>query len=312
MRHTILEWWGRGAVRDAPAALEAAGLLPGRSQWRRFLDQLLLWSGAVALAAAVVFFVAHNWGELGKFAKFALLQALVAAALAAYWRLGADNPGGKAALLVASIVLGALLALYGQIYQTGADTWQLFATWAALILPWVVIGRFAGLWMLWIAIVNLALALYFQVFFFEGQRQLWALLAFNTASLAAWEFAARKLPWMAASWGPRLLAIASGAAMTALVVHSVFDWGGSASAAPLLVYPVWLAAAYGVYRRLLPDLFVLAGACLSAIVAVSVFLSKNLLESSEAAGFLLIAIAVVAMGAASGWWLKQLAAEVRA
>ena len=312
MRHTIIEWWERGAVRDAGAALQLAGMLPGRAEWRRFLDLLLLWSGAVALAAAVVFFVAHNWGELGKLAKFALLQALVVAAVLAYWRLGSETAAGKATLLVASILLGALLALFGQIYQTGADTWQLFASWAALIVPWVLIGRFAGLWMLWLAISNLAIALYFQVFFLEDQNQLWALFAFNTAALAAWELAALRVRWLDASWGPRLLAIASGGAITALMVDAIFDWGRSPSMAPLLVYPLWLAAIYAVYRRLLPDLFVLAGACLSAIVVVAAFLSKHLLDSNEAAGFLLIAIAVVAMGAASGWWLKQLAGGARA
>lgn len=312
MRHTILEWWERGAVRDAGAALQAAGMLPGRTQWRRFLDLLLLWAGAVALAAAVVFFVAHNWSELGKLAKFALLQVLVLAAVAAYWRLGPESAAGKAALLVASILLGALLALFGQIYQTGADTWQLFASWAALILPWVLVGGFAGLWALWLGVANLAVALYFQVFFLEGQTQLWALFAFNTAALGAWELAALRVRWLDVSWGPRLLAVASGVAITALVVDTIFDWGRDQSVAPLLVYPLWLAAIYAVYRRLLPDLFVVAGACLSAIVAVAAFLAKHLLDFNEAAGFLLIAIAVVAMGAACGWWLKQLAAEARA
>lgn len=312
MRNTILEWWQRGAVRDAGAALQATGLLPGRAEWRRFLDLLLLWSGAVALAAAVVFFVAHNWGQLGKITKFTLLEALVAAAVVGYWRLGNDRPAGKAALLVASILLGALLALFGQIYQTGADTWQLFATWAALILPWVLIGRFAALWMLWVAVANLAIGLYFQVFFLEDQRQLWALFAFDTFALAAWELARGRVSWLQVSWGPRLLAIASGVAITLLVTQAIFDWGREPAAAPLAVYPLWLAAIYAVYRKILPDLFVLAGACLSAIVVVASFLSKNLLESNEAAGFLLIAMAIVAMGAAAGWWLRQLAGEARA
>jgi uncharacterized membrane protein len=312
MRHTILEWWERGAVRDADAALQAAGMLPGRAEWRRFLDQLLLWSGALALAAAVVFFVAHNWSELGKLAKFALLQVLVVAAVAAYWRLGSESAPGKAALLVASILLGALLALFGQIYQTGADTWELFASWAALIVPWVLIGRFAALWMLWIGIVNLAIALHFQVFFLEDQQQLWALFAFHSAALAAWELAALRLRWLDASWGPRLLAIASGVALTMLVVDAIFGWGRQPAVAAVLVYPLWLGCIYAVYRKLLPDLFVLAGACLSAIVVVAAFLSKHLLESGDAAGFLLIAVAVVAMGGAAGWWLNQLAGEARA
>ena len=82
----------------------------------------------------------------------------------AYWRLGPERATGKAALLVAAILLGVLLALFGQTYQTGADTWELFATWAALITPWVIVGRFAGLWMLWLALLNVAIVLYFWFF----------------------------------------------------------------------------------------------------------------------------------------------------
>ncbi len=53
-------------------------------------------------------------------------------------RLGPECTPGKAALLLATLLLGVFLALFGQTYQTGADPWQLFANWALLILPWEV------------------------------------------------------------------------------------------------------------------------------------------------------------------------------
>src|SRR5437867_9569809 len=126
IRNAILGWSERGAITDVRAALDMAGVLPHAQHWRAFLDRLLLWSGAVALAAAVVFFIAHNWNDLGKLAKFGLLEALVLAAALGYWRLGPEKAAGKASLLVACILFGALLALLGQTYQTGADTWELF------------------------------------------------------------------------------------------------------------------------------------------------------------------------------------------
>jgi uncharacterized membrane protein len=312
-RHTILAWSERGAIAEVRAALDVAGVLPAARDWRVFLDRLLLWSGAVSLAAAVVFFVAHNWNDLGKFAKFGLVELLLVAAVLGYWRLGPDRAAGKASLLVASIFLGALLALLGQTYQTGADTWELFATWAALTMPWVLIGRFPGLWMLWIAIANVAIVLYFQVFpglfgiVFSTERQLWTLFAFNTAALAGWELAARRVAWLDERWAPRLLAIASGTTVTLLMLQTIFDWR-EASAAALIAYPVWLACAYAAYRVLMRDLFVLAGGCLSVIVVVTAFLGKNIFDSrAEAGGFLFIALVVIAMAAAAGWWLKQVA-----
>jgi uncharacterized membrane protein len=325
IRHTILDWTARGAISDARAALELAGVLPGAREWRSFLDRLLTWSAAVAFAAAAVFFVAYNWNELGRFAKFALVQALVLGSLIGYWRLGPGRLAGKAALLAGSIFLGALLALFGQVYQTGADTWELFANWAALILPWVLVGRFAGLWMLWIALLNIAIVLYFRVFpgffglVFHTQHQLWTLFVFNTVALAAWELAAGRIAWLGERWAPRLLAIASGGLITVLMLEAILGSLGlhsrvRSSLGPWVVYPAWLLVAYTVYRRRIPDVFVLAGGCLSLIVVVTTFLAKQLLSGrGDAAGaFLLIALTVIAMAAISGWWLKHVAGEARA
>jgi uncharacterized membrane protein len=279
---------------------------------------LLLWSGAVALAAAVVFFMAHNWNNLGRFAKFGLVELLLAAAVLAYWRLGPDRAAGKSSLLVASILLGALLALFGQTYQTGADTWELFANWAALMAPWLLVGRFAGLWMLWIAITNVAVVFYFQVFpglfgiVFSTERQLWTLFAFNTAALAGWELAARRFAWLDERWAPRLLAIASGTAITMLMLHAIFAWR-EASPVALIAYPVWLACVYVAYRLPMRDLLVLAGGCLSIIVVVTAFLARNLIEGWGGSGaYLFIALVVIAMAGGLGWWLKETAREAGA
>src|SRR5438034_1379203 len=91
IRNAILGWSERGAITDVRAALDMAGVLPHAQHWRAFLDRLLLWSGAVALAAAVVFFIAHNWNDLGKLAKFGLLEALVLAAALGYLPLGGSG-----------------------------------------------------------------------------------------------------------------------------------------------------------------------------------------------------------------------------
>ena len=322
-RHTILDWAARGAVSNVNAALHVGGVLPGPREWRGFIDRLLLWSAVVALGAAAIFFIAYNWNEIGRFAKFGLVQALVVLALLAYWRLGPDSLAGKASLLAGAIFLGVLLALFGQVYQTGADTYELFANWALLILPWVLVGRFAGLWMLWIAIANIAIVFYYQVFpgpfgfLFHGEAELWTLFIFNTAALTAWELGALRIAWLNERWAPRLLAFASGGLITALVLEAIFDSPGSRKTSDLsllAVYPAWLAAAYAVYRRRIPDLFVLAGACLSVIVAVTSLLAKNLLRGygDSAASYLLIAVIVIAMAAVSGWWLKEIAREAHA
>jgi len=314
-RQDILEWAqaGRLAPPNLRRALELASVLPDRAQWRAFLDRLLLWLGVAMLASGAVFFLAFNWHDLGRYAKFSLAEGLVVAALAVIGWRGLERLPGKAALFAAALFTGALLALIGQTYQTGADTFELFAVWAAAILPWALLGRLPALWVLWLALVNLAAALYFQAFrglfgiLFEPQRQLWLLFGLNTLALLAWEgLALAGIAWLRERWAVRLLAAASGGCITALAVIDIFDrdgvgWSGA-------VWLAWIAGAYALYRHALKDLFVLAGGVLSAVVVVAALLGKLMLSSrAEAGAFLLIGLVVIGMSAAGGIWLKHVA-----
>lgn len=314
-RNEILRWSEAGRIAEGKvrSALETAGALPSAADWRRFLDRLLLFVGAVMLSASVVFFFAYNWHDLGRLAKFALVQVPLVAALFALWRLGLERVTGQASLLVASILVGALLALVGQVYQTGADTFELFSAWAIAILPWTLLGGFAVLWVLWLALLNLAIALYFQAFHgvfgiaFGPERQLWVLFAVDTVALAAWEYVAAKgVGWHGGRWAPRLLATATGAFATSLAVITIYS--SERTPVNFVIWLGWLAAAYFVYRRVLRDLYVLAGAALSIIVVTAAFLGKAL-PMREAGEFLLIGLVVIGLSAAAGWWLRLLAAE---
>jgi uncharacterized membrane protein len=200
-RSLLLHWIENGAI-DSERAADAAtavGIRPDAGRWLRLVDLLLLATGALALASGVVFFIAFNWDALGRFGKFAGVQLLLVAAVVLYWRLGALKVSAQVALLVAALLLGALLALYGQTYQTGADPWQLFATWALLMLPWAAVGRFAPLWLLWLVLLNLSAALYYDARFgllgiaFASQDDLvWLLFLLNTVAWAVWEAAAQR------------------------------------------------------------------------------------------------------------------------
>jgi hypothetical protein len=64
-----------------------------------------------------------------------------------------------------------------------------------------------------------------------------------------------------------------------------------------------------VYRRLLPDLFMLAVGCLSAIVVATGGLTEHVLDWNEPGGFLLIAVVVVGMAAAAAVWLRRVSAH---
>lgn len=317
-RTALLDWMAQGRLRPQEAAdvLRLAGMTPGRSDWRYFLDRLMLWLGTVSCGAAVVFFFAYNWQDMGRFAKFGLVELLILASLAVCWRLDLDKAGGKAVLLLASLLTGALLALVGQTYQTGADPWELFAVWAAAILPWVMLGRFGALWLLWLVLVNLAAYLYFRTFgglfgwLFETEQRIWAAFAVNTVALLAWEMAARSgTAWLRERWPVRIVAVASGGAVTTLAMLAILDSRHDGSDWAMLAWFAWMAAAFFYYRSRQQDLFILAGAVLAAIVVATTFLARHVLRDFDAGGFLFIGLAVIGMSAAGGMWLKTVASE---
>ena len=317
-RKTLLDLaeQGRIAPQHLRQALVLSGVLPTRTDWQRFLDQLLLWLGTVLVSIGIIFFFAYNWNALGRFAKFGLVESLVVGSLFFVWQLGIDRIAGKAALLASSLLVGTLLALIGQTYQTGADTFELFATWAVAILPWVVLGRFAALWVIWLVLVHVAAVLYYQTFgglfgvLFGPQKLLWVLLSLSTSTLVIWEAcSASGVAWLQERWATRLLATVSGSIMTALAVFSILDSPERGSLG-FLVWLVWLGAAYVVYRRLTLDVYVLAGSVLSVTLVMTCFLGRYLLpEYTDALSLLSLGLIVIGLSAAGGWWLKRVVAQ---
>ena len=317
LRDEIFEWAaiGRLPPRDVPNALEIGGVTPQLSDWRNFLQTLLLWTGIILVASGVIFFFAYNWRSLHRVAKFALAETIFAAALLAVWQFGIERPAGKAAVLGAALLTGALLALLGQTYQSGADTFELFAFWAALILPWVIAARFAPLWLVWIGLLNLAVSMYFQArawgmlgFLFGTSGMLWALFVINVIALAAWELGlVRGIPWLN-RWGARVLATLTGGFATTIGILS-FVGSGQIGAWAVLAYAGWILSMYLYYRIRVFDVFMLAGGVLSGVIVTAAFLGKHLLPNAEAGGFLLIGLVVIGMSGAGAAWIHRMLQE---
>src|SRR5262245_11130161 len=95
-------------------AFDLTQALPTRAETLRFLLRVLRIGGALSLGAGVVFFIAANWEALGVYGHFALVQALFILAVGgAWWRPPPKNIG-RLGLLIAFIIAGGLLALFGQ------------------------------------------------------------------------------------------------------------------------------------------------------------------------------------------------------
>lgn len=231
--------------------------------WEKWAMHVLLLLGGVHLLAGVIFFFAYNWEALSAFAKFGLLQGAVVAAFVGAWIARLDQPAGQALLIAASVFTGVLLAVIGQVYQTGADAWQLFAAWVALILPWVMVSRSSVHVCLWIVLLLTATSLY-------GEQRLVALGHIDRQQLIAvvgmipvmfllmCELAENVgIKWLSAGWFKRLLVTMALLTLFTAAISFVFDT--SSSALPGFIAFIVVAASLGfVYSQWLNDYAIVA------------------------------------------------------
>lgn len=131
-----------------------------KRQWNQFLSVFLLAVGVGFTVAGVIFFFAYNWDELPKFAKLGLVEGLLAAtvllAVFTRWSLFVK----QILLTGATFLTGTLFAVFGQIYQTGADAYDLFLGWTIFTLLWAIAIRFAPLWLTFIGLLCTTIGLY--------------------------------------------------------------------------------------------------------------------------------------------------------
>ena len=294
-------------------ALSITKVFPNEKDWLVFISQLLLWLGGIAIAFAVMFFIAYNLDNIGKFVQFGTIEALIAISVFTYWKFYNHPIASKVSLLSASILLGVLLALYSIIYQTGADTWQLFFTWAMLILPWVIIGRFPALWIVWLVLLNLSIAFYFETRLTLSQfwldvtiNQFGSLFLLNTIALVIWESLSNKWKWLDERWAMRLLALGGGTNITWLAIYVIIEGHDMLS---LLIWIIWIISFYLVYRNIKRDLFMLSEIALSSIVVVTTLVIKTMSDSMDFGSLLVVAILIVGMGAGAAFWLKKIQKE---
>ena len=107
------------------------------------IKRFFLLFSVVFLIAGVTSFTAYNWATMSNVEKLAVPSVLIIAGLVAYLFLEKEIYKNLA-IFFSSFMIGTLFAVYGQVYQTGADVWVLFRNWAIfLIIPMVATGYYS-------------------------------------------------------------------------------------------------------------------------------------------------------------------------
>ena len=107
------------------------------------IKRFFLLFSVIFLIAGVTSFTAYNWENMSNIEKLAVPSVLIIVGLVAYLFLKKEIYKNLA-IFFSSFMIGTLFAVYGQVYQTGADVWILFRNWAIfLIIPMVVTGYYS-------------------------------------------------------------------------------------------------------------------------------------------------------------------------
>lgn len=254
------------------------------------------------LAFAVVNWVAANWPYMDTDTRLILVQSVVilAVVLAAgsCWR---NKNLVLFGLRFAALATGALLSLIGQIYQTGADSWLLFALWALLLLPWLLLSRDIFTIILWAVLVNCAVFLYsysgirwqLDTVFLQASM---ALVIVNFVLLLASMLLARCLsdPWHLLR---RTFALATFAWLFVYQLNISDGHAGYWLANVLTL--AYFAGIYVWFSKVTEDLFIVSFGVLAAVVILFLRLGINWITSLEdlfllALGIFICGVLVVA------------------
>jgi uncharacterized membrane protein len=128
--------------------------------WKKFLDVFLLVFGIGFVISGIIFFFAFNWDELHKFIKIGVIIFLLIVSVICGLQLKIKKAYRNILITASSMLVGVLFAVFGQIYQTGANAYDFFLAWTVFITIWVITINFYPLWLLYILLINTTIILF--------------------------------------------------------------------------------------------------------------------------------------------------------
>jgi uncharacterized membrane protein len=264
----------------------------GKESWHTFLRLFFISLGVGFTTAGIIFFFAYNWSDLHKFIKIGLIEGLIITStlIILFSKISLDI---KNILLTGtSILVGVLFAVFGQVYQTGANAYDFFLGWTLFVSIWVLTTNFAPLWLVWITLINTTIILYSQQVAHEWSDVfLFAILflinvLFLTSSLLGTKINSEIISPI---WFSNLMALAAVVFATIGIVFGIFDKNETSFIVLILitslVYVLGIKYGLKVKRG-----FYLAIIPFSFIVIISAFLIKL---SDNAGMFFFISLFVI-------------------
>ena len=89
-----------------------------KESWNKFLKLFFISLGIGFTTAGIIFFFAYNWADLHKFIKIGLIEGLIIISSLVILFSKTSLDVKNILLTGASVLVGVLFAVFGQIYQT--------------------------------------------------------------------------------------------------------------------------------------------------------------------------------------------------
>jgi uncharacterized membrane protein len=285
---------------------------PSTKEWQIFFEKLFFWSGTVTFLLSIILFIAYNWEELGKFYKFVLVETILIFGVLLSLHFFDRKILFWSTLTISAVMVGVLMALFGQVYHTEADSWELFFYWGVMILPWVILGDFVGLWILWILLINLSIILYeIQSIslpsYFDSTSLLLKIFLFNFGFLLFWELKGIKL-----QKDFILIKILDGfSSVPITIVMMILIYSSKGEIYTLFIWIAWLLAIYYLYRKREISIPALSSMSISILAVVANFFIK-IFDVNSNLSILIIFFIIVFTGGVLSVWLKSVYNEKEA
>ena len=264
-----------------------------KESWQKFIRLFFISLGVSFITVGIIFFFAYNWADLHKFVKVGLVEGLIIITtltlLFSKIRLDVKN----VILTGTAVLVGVLFAVFGQIYQTGANAYDFFLGWTMCITLWVVVSNFAPLWLIFITLINTTLILYSQQVAHDWSEVFVFTLLFviNILFLAIALFGKKYIKETKPPiWFSNLIALAAVSFSTIGIIFGVFDQ----QKIPFFALIIIASVLYGFgikYGLKVKSGFYLSIIPFSIIVIISAFLIKL---SDDAGMFFIISLFVIA------------------
>ena len=140
--------------------LNAVSLLRDGGFWKDWAVRALLAIAVGHILSGIIFFFAFNWSDLSEMAKFAIVGGGILACLIGWVIAKLDSPTGQAFAIGATVLVGVMFAVLGQVYQTPAMIHTPFVFWAILTFPFALASRNLAHWTVWLVILIVAITSY--------------------------------------------------------------------------------------------------------------------------------------------------------